>query len=154
MCIFALDLIYVTRTPCAPRPGFFIHFIFFEAWIIDLCGLPLTILIHDQNLKLIEPCLAVSAKKVRIAYESGRRAVELANEGVNSRSIITREAIENAMAMDMALGGSTNFPLHILGLANDAEVDIDITLLDEVSKKIPHVVNIRPGIFSPEDSST
>jgi dihydroxy-acid dehydratase len=89
--------------------------------------------------------LAVSAKKVRIAYESGRRAVELANEGVNARSIITREAIENAIAMDMALGGSTNFPLHIMGLANDAGVDIDIELLDEVSKKIPHVVNIRPG---------
>jgi dihydroxy-acid dehydratase len=89
--------------------------------------------------------LAVSAKKVRIAYESGRRAVALANEGVNSRSIITREAIENGIAMDMALGGSTNAPLHILGLANDAGVDIDISLIDEVSRKIPHVVNIRPG---------
>ncbi len=89
--------------------------------------------------------LAVSAKKVRIAYESGKRAVELSNEGITPRFIMTREAIENSIAIDMALGGSTNTCLHIPAIAHEAGIDISIDLLDEISRRIPHITNIRPG---------
>ena len=89
--------------------------------------------------------LAVSAKKVRIAYDSGRQVVELVQQGTTPRSIITQKALENAIAVDMALGGSTNTCLHIPAIAHEAGVDIGIDLFDEISRKIPHIVNIRPG---------
>ncbi|MFC1540459.1 dihydroxy-acid dehydratase [Candidatus Margulisiibacteriota bacterium] len=89
--------------------------------------------------------LAVSAKKKRIAFESGEKAVELVRKNITARKILTANAIYNAVVMDNALGGSTNTVLHIPAIAHDAGVDIKLELFDQVSKKTPHITNLRPG---------
>lgn len=88
---------------------------------------------------------AVSSKKQRIAYDSGKRIVELVKDDVKARDIMTREAFENAIAIDMTLGGSTNTCLHIPAIAHDAGIEIALELFDEISKKVPHITNMRPG---------
>jgi len=89
--------------------------------------------------------LAVSGKKRRIAYESGRRIMKLIEENILPRSIMTRQAFENAIKIDMALGGSTNTVLHLLAIAYEAKVNLPLSLFNEISKKTPHLVNLRPG---------
>jgi len=89
--------------------------------------------------------LAVSGEKRRIAYKSGMRIVKLIKENILPRTIMTEEAFENAIMVDMALGGSTNTVLHLLAIANEAKVKISLSLFDEISKKTPHLVNLRPG---------
>lgn len=89
--------------------------------------------------------LAVSAKKKRIAFESGEKAVELVKRNITARKIMNANAIYNAIVMDNALGGSTNTVLHIPAIAHAAGVDIKLELFDEVSKKTPHITNLRPG---------
>ena len=89
--------------------------------------------------------LAGMAKKRRIAYESGIRVVELVNENITSRKIITKPAIENAIRVDMSLGGSTNTVLHLPAIAYDAGIKLPLELFDEISRDTPHVANIRPG---------
>ena len=90
-------------------------------------------------------CLAVLSEKDRIAYESGERVVELVRKGVTSRQIITRESIENALRVDMALGGSTNTCLHIPAIAHEAGIDLPLATIDEVSKDTPNITALRPG---------
>ena len=89
--------------------------------------------------------LAVDAEKDRIAYDSGERIVALVKEGVNSHKIITEASIRNAIVVDMALGGSTNSPLHLLAIAHEAGMDISLDLFDEISRRVPHITNLRPG---------
>ncbi|HLA37470.1 MAG TPA: dihydroxy-acid dehydratase [Candidatus Brocadiales bacterium] len=89
--------------------------------------------------------LAVSAEKDRIAFRSGQASVRLVKEGINSRKIMTREAFENAVIMDMALGGSTNTCLHIPAIAREAGVELGLEVFDRISRKIPHLVNLVPG---------
>ena len=89
--------------------------------------------------------LAVSGKKRRTAYKSGMRIVKLIEENILPRIIMTKEAFENAIMVDMALGGSTNTVLHLLAVANEAKVEISLSLFNEISKKTPHLVSLRPG---------
>jgi dihydroxy-acid dehydratase len=89
--------------------------------------------------------LAGMAKKRRIAYESGLRILELVKENVTSRNIMSREAIENAIKVDMSLGGSTNSVLHLTAVAHEAQVELPLEVFDEISRDTPHVANIRPG---------
>ncbi|RLE12922.1 dihydroxy-acid dehydratase, partial [Candidatus Aerophobetes bacterium] len=89
--------------------------------------------------------LAVSAKKRRIAYESGIRVVELVRNNICPRDIMTRSSFENAIKVDMALGGSTNTVLHLLAISKEAEVDLSLKDFDEIGRKVPHLVNLRPG---------
>lgn len=89
--------------------------------------------------------LAVSSKKRRIAAESGERIVELIKEDVTARKIMTREAFENAIRIDMALGGSTNTVLHIPAIAGEAGVELPLESFDEISRETPHLTNLRPG---------
>ena len=89
--------------------------------------------------------LAVSAEKERIARRSGERIVGLVEEGITSRDIMTEDAIRNAVILDMALGGSTNTCLHIPAVAHDADADVTLEDFDEISKKTPHITNLRPG---------
>ena len=89
--------------------------------------------------------LAISAEKDRIAHNSGKVIVKLAKEDVSCRKIMTREAFENAILIDMALGGSTNTCLHIPAIANEAGIDIRLDLFDEISKRVPQITNLRPG---------
>ncbi len=89
--------------------------------------------------------LAVSAKKDRIAQESGEKIVNLVRRNILPRTICRKEAFENAVKVDMALGGSTNTVLHIMAVAKEFGVDIPIELFDEISKHTPHLANILPG---------
>jgi len=89
--------------------------------------------------------LAISAKKKRIAYESGRKVVELIRRQLLPRDILTREAFEDAIRVDMALGGSTNTILHLIAIAHEAKVELPLTVFDEIGRETPHLVNLRPG---------
>jgi len=89
--------------------------------------------------------LAGSAKKKRIAFDSGVAVCELVRNNVTSRDILNDKAFRNAVTMDLALGGSTNTCLHLPAIAYEARVDFSLDLFDELSKKTPHITNIRPG---------
>ncbi|RJR22167.1 MAG: dihydroxy-acid dehydratase [Nitrospiraceae bacterium] len=89
--------------------------------------------------------LAVSSKKRRIAFESGRRIVDLVKKKITPRKIMTRKAFENAIRVDMALGGSTNTVLHIPAIAHEADVSLPLELFDKISSKTPHISNMLPG---------
>jgi len=89
--------------------------------------------------------LAVSAKKKRIAFESGRRIVGLVKKNVTPRKIMTRKAFENAIMVDLALGGSTNTVLHIPAMAHDAGIDLPLEVFDELSRKVPHICDMLPA---------
>jgi len=88
---------------------------------------------------------AVSAEKRRIAFASGERIVHLVKKNVSPRKIITQKSIENAIRVDLALGGSTNTVLHIPAIAHDAEVDLDLDTFDRLSRTTPHICNMIPG---------
>ena len=89
--------------------------------------------------------LAVSADKIRIAYESGQRIVSLIEKNIPARKILTREAIENGIRVDMALGGSTNTVLHIPAIAHEAGMDFPLEAFDVISRSTPHISSICPG---------
>ncbi len=89
--------------------------------------------------------LATDPLKNRQAYESGRRIVELVRGGMKPRDIMTRDAFENAIRVDMAMGGSTNTVLHIPPIAREAGVDIDVDVFDKISKEVPNLCSIIPA---------
>jgi dihydroxy-acid dehydratase len=98
-----------------------------------------------MSLPYCGTALAGMADKVRIAYESGVRVMDLVREGANARSIMTEAAFRNAVRMDMALGGSTNTVLHLPAIARDAGVELPLELFDELSRQTPQITSIRPG---------
>jgi dihydroxy-acid dehydratase len=89
--------------------------------------------------------LAVSANKRRIAMDSGERIVELAVQGIKPRSIMTKKAFENAVMVDLALGGSTNTVLHLPAIAYEAGVKMDLQMFDRLGRTTPQITSIRPG---------
>ncbi|MEK6693437.1 MAG: dihydroxy-acid dehydratase [Nitrospirota bacterium] len=89
--------------------------------------------------------LAVSSKKRRIAFNSGVRIVELIKKKTNSRKIMTEKAFENAIRVDMALGGSTNTALHIPAIAYESGVKIPLELFDRISRDTPHISDMLPA---------
>lgn len=96
--------------------------------------------------------LAVSSKKRRIAYESGKRIVELVNNGINSRRIMTREAFSNAVRLDLCLGGSTNTVLHLPAIAHETGIELELEIFDKLGKESPQLTSIRPaGEYFMED---
>ena len=95
---------------------------------------------------------AVDAKKRQIARQSGAQIIELLNKNITPSKIMTQEAFENAIAADLALGGSSNTTLHIPAIASELEdkgVNITLDTFDEFSKKVPHITKLRPsGVHS------
>mgnify|MGYP001772652699 CR=1 FL=1 len=89
--------------------------------------------------------LAVSAERRDIARRAGRRIVELVRQGLRASDFITRKGLENAIAVDMALGGSTNTVLHLLAIAREAGVDLSLDDFDRIGRMVPHVAPIYPG---------
>ncbi len=89
---------------------------------------------------------AIDAKKVRLAKESGMKVVDLVKNNIKPTDILTKESFENAILVDLALGGSTNTTLHIPAIANEIERRF-ITLddFDRLSSEVPHIASIRPG---------
>ncbi|MGE5239969.1 MAG: dihydroxy-acid dehydratase [Chloroflexota bacterium] len=88
---------------------------------------------------------AVLSQKRRIAFASGVRIVELVKKNIVPRKVMTREAFENAIMVDLALGGSTNTVLHIPAIARDARVGLPLEIFDELSRKVAHITNMIPG---------
>ena len=88
---------------------------------------------------------AVSAKKRRIAKQSGRRIVAMVKEDLTPRKIMTREALRNAIRVSMAMGASTNSTLHLPAIAHEAGIHITLDDFDELSREIPYLCNIKPS---------
>lgn len=89
--------------------------------------------------------LAIDTLKRAQAYESGKRIVELVKKDIKPRDIMTRAAFENAIRVDMAMGGSTNTVLHIPAIAKEAGIEIDVDLFDKISWETPHLCSIIPA---------
>lgn len=89
--------------------------------------------------------LAVSAMKRRIAFASGEKIVELVHNDVKPRDIMTREAFENAIRVDLALGGSSNTVLHLLAIAREAGVDLPLETFDVLAKQTPQLASMNPA---------
>jgi len=91
---------------------------------------------------------AVDAKKMRLARQSGAQIIELLDKNIIPSKIMTQEAFENAVAVDLALGGSTNTTLHIPAIASELEdkgVDISLDTFDKFSREIPHITKLAPS---------
>jgi dihydroxy-acid dehydratase len=89
--------------------------------------------------------LAVSALKRRIAFASGEKIVELVKNGITPRQILTREAFENAIRVDLALGGSSNTVLHLLAIAHEAGVDLPLETFDILARQTPQLASMNPA---------
>ncbi|NLO74298.1 MAG: dihydroxy-acid dehydratase [candidate division WS1 bacterium] len=89
--------------------------------------------------------LAGSAKKARIAYDSGVRVMDLVQEDLTARRVLTLAALRNAIRVDMALGGSTNSCLHLAAIAHEAGVELPLETFDEVSRQTPQIAYLRPA---------
>jgi len=91
---------------------------------------------------------AVSGKKIQIARSSGRQILQLLEKNLTPSQIMTQEAFENAVMVDLALGGSTNTTLHLPAIAYELEdkgVKVNLDLFEEYNKKIPHIASISPS---------
>jgi dihydroxy-acid dehydratase len=87
---------------------------------------------------------AVTSEKRRIAYDSGERIVELVKKNITPRKILTRAAFENAVRVDLALGGSSNTVLHLLAIAHEAGVKLPLDIFDKLSRSTPHIASMEP----------
>ena len=87
---------------------------------------------------------AVDRRRDGFAHQSGAAVVEMLRQGITARQIMTHEAFENAIAVVMALGGSTNAVLHLLAIAREAEVDLTLNDFNRVGDKVPHLGDLKP----------
>ncbi|GHF16166.1 dihydroxy-acid dehydratase [Pseudolysinimonas yzui] len=87
---------------------------------------------------------ASDGRRDMYAHRSGEAVVNLLNKGITARQILTKEAFENAIAVGMALGGSTNIVLHLLAIAHEAEVDLTLDDFNRVGAKVPHIGDLKP----------
>lgn len=95
---------------------------------------------------------AVDSRRVRLAEQSGRQIVEVAQAGLRPSHILTRAAFENAITLICALGGSTNAVVHLPAIAGRIGVDLPLDLWDEISRRTPLIANLRPsGQYQMED---
>jgi dihydroxy-acid dehydratase len=79
------------------------------------------------------------------AHQSGIAVVELLRRGITARDIVTREALENAISVVSAVGGSTNAVLHLLAIAAEARVELTIDDFDRIARRVPHIADTKPG---------
>mgnify|MGYP000061758128 CR=1 FL=1 len=95
---------------------------------------------------------ATSSRRIRVALESGRRIVEMVREGLRVSKILTKKAFENAIRVDLALGGSTNTVLHLMAVANEAGVDLALEDFDRLSRDTPQIAELIPsGAYGMDD---
>jgi dihydroxy-acid dehydratase len=88
---------------------------------------------------------AVDPARTEVCRRTGEAALRLLEAGIRPRDIMTKAAFKNAMAVAVALGGSTNAVLHLLAIAREAEVDLTIDDLDAVAQRTPHIGDMKPG---------
>ncbi|GAB6095412.1 dihydroxy-acid dehydratase [Desulfatiferula olefinivorans] len=88
---------------------------------------------------------AVMSARERLAKEAGMKIMDLLAKNITPSKILTPKAFENALAVDMALGCSTNTVLHLKAIAHEAKVPVELSTINEVSKKVPHLCSLSPG---------
>jgi len=101
-----------------------------------------------MSLPMCATTLAIDENKLTIAKKSGKRILEMIDENLIPSKILTQKSFENALAIDMALGGSTNSALHVPAIACELEdkgVKVDLDLFDKISKIVPHIASISPA---------
>jgi dihydroxy-acid dehydratase len=98
-----------------------------------------------MSLPYCATTLARTASKDRIAKNTGKKIVELVQKDITPSKILTSKSFENAIAVDMALGGSTNSVLHLSTIAKEAGVSLSLSLFDRISRKVPHLCSMVPS---------
>jgi dihydroxy-acid dehydratase len=88
---------------------------------------------------------AADSRRLAVAEESGRRAVAIAKDGPRPSEVLTREAFENAIRVNMAIGGSTNAIIHLVAIAGRLGINLPLELFDEISRSTPFITNVRPS---------
>ena len=88
---------------------------------------------------------AVMSARIRLAKEAGMQIIRLLENNIRPSDIMTDHAFKNALAVDMALGCSTNTVLHLPAMAREANVTIDLDLINEISKATPHLCSLSPA---------
>jgi dihydroxy-acid dehydratase len=88
---------------------------------------------------------AVHAGRIRLAKMAGKQIIELIKKNLRPRDIMTLEAFKNAIAVDMAFGGSSNTALHLPAIAHEGGITLPLALFDEISEKVPHICNMSPA---------
>ncbi|RDD52787.1 MAG: dihydroxy-acid dehydratase, partial [Candidatus Korarchaeota archaeon NZ13-K] len=88
---------------------------------------------------------AVSSERLRAARQAGRLVMRALEAGIRPRDIMTYEAFENAIRVDVALGGSTNAVLHLMAIAGEAGIELPLELFDRISRETPHIANLNPA---------
>ena len=105
-----------------------------------------------MSLPYCATSLATSAFKLRLAKATGKQIVNLVKDNVKPSDILTIEAFENAISVDMALGGSTNTVLHLPAIAKEAGITLPLSTFDEIGRKVPHLCSMIPsGVYALED---
>jgi dihydroxy-acid dehydratase len=95
---------------------------------------------------------SIDPRRDQYAYDSGLAVLHLLDLGINARDIMTKPAFENAIAVVMALGGSTNAVLHLLAIAHEARVDLELDDFNKVAARVPHIADMKPhGRFHMSD---
>ncbi|MEX3745932.1 dihydroxy-acid dehydratase [Lysinibacillus xylanilyticus] len=89
--------------------------------------------------------VATSDERHQLIKEAAKQLVRMIKEDIKPRDIITKEAIDDAFALDMAMGGSTNTVLHTLAIANEAEIDYNIEDINKVAERVPYLAKIMPA---------
>jgi dihydroxy-acid dehydratase len=88
---------------------------------------------------------AIAPRTEAISRETGAAVLSLLEQGITPKDILTRKAFENAITVAVAMGGSTNLVLHMLAIAHEAGVELDIDDFDRISRRTPHIADMRPG---------
>jgi dihydroxy-acid dehydratase len=88
---------------------------------------------------------AEDAERYEVAKRSGKLAIDVVEDRLRPSDFLTRESIENAIALQVAIGGSTNGVLHLLAIAAEAGIDLDIQVFDEISARTPKIADLQPG---------
>lgn len=88
--------------------------------------------------------VAIDKRREEYARKSGEAVVEMLRRGITARDILTKEALENAIAVVMAFGGSTNAVLHLLAIAKEAEVELSLADFTRIGNKVPHLADVKP----------
>lgn len=101
--------------------------------------------VMGMSLPFCATASSVSAKKKRIAFDSGLEIVKMVKEDIKPLDILTKDSLRNAIIADLALGGSTNSILHLLAIANSADIDITLDDFSELSNKIPQIIKLDPS---------
>ena len=89
--------------------------------------------------------VATSEERHKLIKEAAKQLIRMVKEDIKPRDIITKEAIDDAFALDMAMGGSTNTVLHTLAIANEAEIDYNIEDINKVAERVPYIAKIMPA---------